>query len=80
METDLLFVEFCALVCVVALSFRLVRLVRRRRSSAVAMKAAARNEDDWYCFFRPSGFRRSRASAQRESGDRAKRRPRINAG
>jgi len=61
MNTEFIFVEFCALVCVVTLSFRLGRIIRRRMKSD-EMAAQTSGREEWYCFFKPSSFRRRRSA------------------
>ncbi len=69
MEAGILFVEFMALACVVEISFKIankVRSVRRgRRPQAAQMAASSETlagRNDWYCFFKPSTFRRHKSA------------------
>lgn len=64
MDWDLLFVEMCALVCAVALAFRVGRVVRRRMGKRLGGKTATGPWADWYCFFRPSDFHRHQSAKQ----------------
>ena len=64
MDWDFLFVEMCALVCAVALAFRVGRIVRRRMGKEQGGKEAAGPRTDWYCFFRPSEFHRHQSAKQ----------------
>lgn len=64
MDWDFLFVEMCALVCAVALAFRVGRVVRRHMGKELGGKAASGPWADWYCFFRPSDFHRHKSAKQ----------------
>ena len=64
MDWDFLFVEMCALVCAVALAFRVGRVVRRRMGKEQGGKGALGPRADWYCFFRPSEFHRHQSAKQ----------------
>lgn len=61
--SELLFVDFCALVCGVALSFRAGRSLFKRFGKNAQHLHKGEKRADWYCFFRPSAdFRRRRVS------------------
>ncbi|GAB6178546.1 hypothetical protein JCM16814_34370 [Desulfobaculum senezii] len=61
MDSEFLFIEFCAVVCVVTLAFRARRILRRRMGNGSQHSDTSARFDHWYCFFNPRNFHRSPA-------------------